>query len=349
MTGSGEAADDLHPCLRSENHPEPFRCDLERGLSNGSGTGEASRRFPGGKSLVVRDGPPPDRRQLRPAVWQESLGTIVPVLLSSLTGELTAEFTADQIRVSGWLRTRVRARVARPARPLAGSNGGLGLKLDTENHIEGEKAVTAVELTAVYEGGLLVIKGKLPKPEIVAAIEARIQDKMPDLLVKNEVSAAPESAGDEWAGGLVEFFAEALGRVSTGTFTFKDGVLELEGRTVALPDRQLIQNLAVNLLPPRFKIENRLLHADQPFPKPVLQPEQRTRLAEALKPLPVYFEKNSEVLEEEEKRRSIRSPRPSRGPGRRSPSWSPASPTTRATRTGTRNSASAVPKACARN
>jgi outer membrane protein OmpA-like peptidoglycan-associated protein len=237
-----------------------------------------------------------------PAVWQESLGTIVPVLLSSLTGELTAEFTADQIRVSGVAadegsRQGLLDRLA----PLAGSNGGLGLKLDTEIHIEGEKAVTAVELTAVYEGGLLVIKGKLPKPEIVAAIEARIQDKMPDLLVKNEVSAAPESAGDEWAGGLVEFFAEALGRVSTGTFTFKDGVLELEGRTVALPDRQLIQNLAVNLLPPRFKIENRLLHADQPFPKPVLQPEQRTRLAEALKPLPVYFEKNSEVLEEEEK------------------------------------------------
>jgi OOP family OmpA-OmpF porin len=233
-----------------------------------------------------------------PAIWQESLRSLVPVLLASLTGELTAEFTADQIRVSGVApdegsRRGLLDRLA----PL----GGMGLKLDVEIHLEAEKAVTAVELTAVYEGGLLVIKGKLPNPEIVAAIESRIRDRMPELLVKNEVSAAPESAGDEWAGGLVEFFAEALVRVSSGVFTFRDGTLELEGRTVALPDRQWIQNLAVNLLPPRFKIQNHLLHADQPFPKPVLQPEQRTQLAEALKSLPVYFEKNSEVLEEKEK------------------------------------------------
>jgi OOP family OmpA-OmpF porin len=233
-----------------------------------------------------------------PAIWQASLRSLVPVLLAGLTGELTAEFTADQIRVSGVApdegsRRGLLDRLA----PL----GGMGLKLDVEIHLEAEKAVTAVELTAVYEGGLLVIKGKLPNTEIVAAIESRIRDRMPELLVKNEVSAAPESVGDEWAGGLVEFFAEALVRVSSGVFTFRDGTLELEGRTVALPDRQWIQNLAVNLLPPQFKIQNHLLHADQPFPKPVLQPEQRTQLAEALKSLPVYFEKNSEVLEEKEK------------------------------------------------
>lgn len=239
-----------------------------------------------------------------PAVWQESLSAIVPALLANLTGELTAEFTADQIRVSGvapdeGARQGLLDRLA----PLAGKPGGAGMKLETEIRIEGETAVTAVELVVEYKGGLLVVEGKLPDPEIVRAIEARIKERMPDLLVKNEVSEAPEAAGDEWTAGLVEFLAEALGRISSGTFTFKDGVLDLEGRTVALPDRQVIQNLAVNLLPTRFKIQNRLLHADQPFPKPVLQPEQLTRLTESLKPLPVYFEKNSEILEDEERRK----------------------------------------------
>jgi outer membrane protein OmpA-like peptidoglycan-associated protein len=237
-----------------------------------------------------------------PAVWQESLETIIPALLAALTGELTAEFTAGQVRVSGVAPDEAaRRELLEQLSSLTQPPGGEPLKLETEIHVEGERVVTSVELTAVYEGGLLALKGRLPEPAIVAAIEARLQDKMPDLLVKNEVSASPEAVGDEWAAGLVEFFAEALGRISIGTFTFKDGVLDLEGRTIALPDRQLIQNLAVNLLPPRFKVQNRLLHADQPFPKPVLQPEQRTRLAEALKPLPVYFEKNSEILAEKEK------------------------------------------------
>jgi len=237
-----------------------------------------------------------------PAVWQSTLPEIVPVLLANLSGEMTAEFSADQIRVSGMtLNQSARQGLLERFSSLTRPASGQALELDAEIHIEGEAAATAVELTAVYEGELLILKGKLPKPEIVAAIEARIRDTLPKVLVKNEVEAAADGADDEWASGLVELFAEALSRVSKGTFTFKDGVLDLEGRTVALPDRQLVQNLAVNLLPPRFKVQNRLLHADQPFPKPVLQPEQRTRLAEALKPLPIYFEKSSEILEEKEK------------------------------------------------
>lgn len=237
-----------------------------------------------------------------PATWQEALPSVVPALLASLTGEMTAEFSADQVRVSGMAPDDgSRKSLLDQLQPLATTGGDRPVKLETEIHIEGEAAATVVELTAVYDSGLLVLKGKLPKPEIVAAIESRLKDKLPEILVKNEVTAAPEGPNDDWASGLVEFFAEALGRVTAGTFTFKDGTLDLEGRTVALPDRQLIQNLAVNLLPPRFKVQNRLLHADQPFPKPALQPEQRTKLAEALKPLPVYFEKNSEIIGEKER------------------------------------------------
>jgi len=234
-----------------------------------------------------------------PAAWQGSLRELIPLLLARLSGEMTAEFTSDLIRVSGVVPDAAARREVQD-RLAALAAGAPPCELATEIRVEGEMAITAVELTAVYEGGLLALSGKLPKPEIVAAIEARIRDKMPEVVVKNGVVAA-EAEGAEWAGGLVEFFAESLGRISTGTFVFKDGVLDLEGRTVALPDRQIVQNLAVNLLPPEFKVRNRLLHADQPFPKPDLQPEQRTRLAEALKPLAIFFEKSSDVLEEKEK------------------------------------------------
>ena len=89
--------------------------------------------------------------------------------------------------------------------------------------------------------------------------------------------------------------------MSIAKFTLREGVLDLEGRTIALPDRQIIHNLAVNTLPGSIRVHNRLLHADQPFPKPTLLPEDRTRLAEALKPFAIYFDKASDLLKDEEK------------------------------------------------
>jgi outer membrane protein OmpA-like peptidoglycan-associated protein len=157
----------------------------------------------------------------------------------------------------------------------------------------------AAELSAVYEGGLLILSGRLSDPAIGAAIQKALSGRLPDVSVKSEIVGGAGEA--DWFARLPEFFAEVLPRVSVAKFLLREGVLDLEGRTVALPDRQIIQNLAINTVPDSIRVHNRLLHADQPFPKPDLLPEDRTRLGEALKSFAIYFDKASEILKDEEK------------------------------------------------
>jgi len=145
----------------------------------------------------------------------------------------------------------------------------------------------------------LILFGRLSDPAIGAAIQKALSGRLPDVSVKSEIVGGAGEA--DWFARLPEFFAEVLPRVSTAKFTLSEGILDLEGRTIALPDRQIIQNLAVNTVPGTIRVHNRLLHADQPFPKPALLPEDRTRLAETLKPFAIYFDKASDILKEEEK------------------------------------------------
>ncbi len=235
-----------------------------------------------------------------PAAWQERLAEAIPALLAGLGGEMTAEFGETQIRVSG-TATDDKARQTFLDRLVPLRTGPPAFELVADIATEGGSRESAVSLTAVYEGGLLVLSGKVSDPGFATALEAKLKGPLPDTIIKNELETVPATPGDAWTAGLAEFFAETLPRLSAGKFVFQDGVLDLEGRTVSLPDRQVVQNLAVNLLPPAFKIQNRLLHADQPFPKPTLLPEARIKLAETLKALPIYFDKNSDALQEEGK------------------------------------------------
>lgn len=233
------------------------------------------------------------------APWQGRLTQLLPVLLRHLAGELTAEFNASQIRVNGMAADAAgRQAVIDQLEPFRVAQPPYELLLEIA---EGSAATGAgaIEFSAVYEGGLLILKGTVPDPAIGTAIQKTLAERLPDVSVKNElVGGAGES---EWVGRLPEFFAEALGRVSVAKFTLGDGILDLEGRTLELSDRQIIQNVAVNTVPGTVRVHNRLLHADQPFPKPALLPEDRTRLTEALKPFAVYFEKASDIVKEDER------------------------------------------------
>ncbi|HRQ89301.1 MAG TPA: OmpA family protein, partial [Bacteroidia bacterium] len=237
-----------------------------------------------------------------PTEWLDPLKSILPALLSGLRGEMTAEFTGSQIRLSGvapdeatkhdLLNRFTRFQVGSPLYEFVGDIG-----------LEGGGAAAELELTAIYEGGLLTLSGQVPSADFAVAVGKRLAQPLPDVSVKNGVTVVEGSAQDRWVSRLADFFAEALPRVSSAKFVFKGRELELEGRTLALSDRQLVQNLAVNTVPSSYRVHNRLLHADQPFPKPALQPEERTRLAEALKSHPVYFGKNSDEIGADERKK----------------------------------------------
>lgn len=233
------------------------------------------------------------------APWQGRLPQLLPVLLRHLAGEFTAEFNATQIRVNGTASEATgRQAVIDQLEPFRVAQPPYELLLEIAEG-SASNGAGAIELSAVYEGGLLILKGRVPDPAIGVAIQKAVVERLPDVSVKNEFTGG---AGEsEWAERLPEFFGEALTRVSVAKFTLADGILDLEGRTLALPDRQIIQNVAVNTVPGTVRVHNRLLHADQPFPKPALLPEDRTRLTEALKPFAVYFDKASDIVKEDER------------------------------------------------
>ena len=232
------------------------------------------------------------------APWQGRLAQLLPALLRGLRGEMTAEFNATRIRVTGGaVDAAAHKAVLEQLEPFRVAVPPYELILEIDE--PSSSAAASLELSAVYEGGLLILAGRLSDPSIATAIQKALEETLPDVSVKNEIAGGAGAV--DWLERLPAFFAEVLPRVSLAKFTLREGVLDLEGRTIALPDRQIIHNLAVNTLPGSIRVHNRLLHADQPFPKPALLPQDRTRLAEALKPFAIYFDKASDLLKDEEK------------------------------------------------
>lgn len=232
------------------------------------------------------------------SAWQGRLGELVPILLESLSGEMTAEFTPSQIRLDGVTRDEAtRTALLAKFEPLV--RGEPPFELVVALDVSGGSRLMESELTAEFEAKRLSLSGRLPGEGFGASVKVALAAAFPDVTLEDKVLSIPGAASADWVGKLPGFFAEALGRLESGKFTLSKGTFQLEGRTLELPDRQILQNLAVNSLPTEVKIRNSLLHKDQPFPKPDLLPEERTKLAEALKPLPVYFDTGSVSLSDE--------------------------------------------------
>lgn len=237
-----------------------------------------------------------------PAPWQGTLPSVLPVLLQGLSGEMTAEFSEKQIRLLGVSPDEATFRTMEAGlAPLGAIEPALEIVADITIAASATGPGAGQTMLAVYEGGLLVLSGKLSDEELPAKIEGKLKELIPDLSVKNEVETIPAAPGHEWISRLPEFFAETLARMKTGTFRFEENQLTMEGRTLALSDKQILQNIAVNTVPTNFTIQNDLLHVDAPVPKPPLTPELRETLTTALKEFPVYFDAGSEILKAEEK------------------------------------------------
>lgn len=237
-----------------------------------------------------------------PAPWQGALPSVLPALLQGLSGEMTAEFSETQIRLHGTSPDEATFRTMEAGlAPLGAIEPAMEIVAEISIAAPAAGPGAGQSLLAVYEGELLVLSGKLSDESLAGKVEEKLSPLLPSLSVKNEVETIPAAPGHEWSARLPEFFAEALTRVESGTFRFAENVLTMEGRTLALSDKQILQNIAVNTVPTNFTIENELLHVDAPVPKPPLTPELRATLTAALKEFPVYFDAGSEILKAEEK------------------------------------------------
>ncbi len=229
------------------------------------------------------------------APWQEHFADACSALFAELRGNFVAEFSAQRIRVEGSTAdAAARDRLLASLEPLRSGEKPPELALDVSVRAEG----VGLSLTAQFGDGLLSLSGTLPDTELAAEIERRAVESVPDLVVKIDTETDPDAASP-WAAGLPDFFAEILPRLVSGKMVLAEKGFELTGRTRAPSDRQILENLAVNLAPSGARVLNRLGHGAPSFPKPALVPEQRIRLAETLKATPVYFEKGAETLSNE--------------------------------------------------
>lgn len=238
--------------------------------------------------------------EFAPAVWEDHIERIAPVLLKEFVGEMTAEFNFEKVRLTGKVAgEKSKERLMAAFRPLKSKQPSLDILADVSIDTEAP-AGPEVKIVSVFEGELLKIDGIVPDDEFVSELEKLLEDAGSEILVKNTLTKAPE-ADAEWVGQLAEFFSEALARTEKGTFSLSDETFRMEGRTLELEDKGILENVAVNTLPSGYRVENLLVHHEEPFPKPALQPEARVKLNEALKAIPVYFGSNSDAIEERER------------------------------------------------
>ncbi|MDF1859745.1 MAG: OmpA family protein [Verrucomicrobiales bacterium] len=237
------------------------------------------------------------------APWQLHLATVLPILVSEFLGEMTVEFGEKQIRLSGEVAKEERkTAVLASLNPVRAAAEGLEILSDIRIRGTAEGAGPAVRLLVVYEPGLLSLTGNVPDDSFVGSLERTFESQGMDVLVKNSLEVTPSSPGDGWADRLEDLLEEIPGRVENAVMKLADGVLKMEGITIELADRQLLQNVAFNAVPSGYSVENLLIHADQPFPMPELLPEARVQMDAELANIPVYFDTGSEILDEEGKK-----------------------------------------------
>ncbi len=234
------------------------------------------------------------------SAWQDALPQLLPVLLTNLEGEMTAEFTPDRVRVNGSTATVENGdRITAVLGAVAAGPTPLEILNEVSIRSEEEAGDKGIEFTATYDADLLILKGNLEGESTFADIEAKLTGIRSSLSVKNELSVSAVRPGSEWVAKLPDFFAEVVGRTKSGVFAFGRDRVELTGRTIEIADRMILQNITVNTVPSSFLVKNELLHMDEPLPLVPISAEAAAEVNAALKELPVYFESGSSILTEE--------------------------------------------------
>ncbi|MDF1823658.1 MAG: OmpA family protein [Verrucomicrobiales bacterium] len=231
--------------------------------------------------------------------WEAHAADVLPALIEHITGEMTIEFTEEQIRLTGLTASsESREKILAAIQPILNENSGIEVLADLQIDDPSVDEGPASSLLATFEEGFFTLKGRVPDDSFVSALEEGLVALNPDILVKNDLKVDEGVRPAEWIDQLKAFFVDAIPRVEAGTFEFTQSQVTLSGTTIAITDKAILQNMAVNSVPLGFTIENQLVHADDPFPMPELLPEARAELEVALKQYPIYFDTNSEIVNE---------------------------------------------------
>ena len=239
---------------------------------------------------------------ISPAVWEDHSDVLIPAMLKHFEGEMTAEFSHDQIRLEGVVANQAATNgILAGFRPLKKKQPSLEILTNITIDEEESKNAEPVRLHASLEGELWTITGLVRDASFFQRIEEEVEKVRPELSVKNALEENSNIIPADWLQKLPELFAELSSRLEKGVVSIEGKRVSLEGETVAATDPALLQNVAINTVPAEYSVENTLAHIDQPFPSPALLPEVRAKLSEQLKQLPVYFDSGSEIVKNDEK------------------------------------------------
>ena len=236
------------------------------------------------------------------SIWEENAKEILPVVLTTLKGEMTAEFTPERARINGQVKTQEDLETVSKAFEAISSLPDAPSILMDVSVKESASDGPALHLLAVFNEGTLTLTGIVPSVKFFAALKEDLEQRGSEITLVDELKETPSAGGSEWVDQLTDLFVEFDGRLDSAVVTIKNDKVSLEGETLEPAANQLIQNVIINIFPSHFSIDNQLVSkVEEPFPTPQLAPEEATKLKEGLKALPIYFGSNSEIVDNDGK------------------------------------------------
>lgn len=235
-----------------------------------------------------------------PAPWESHSAELVPALLGSMMGELTAEFTGESVRINGTLPSEAaRDELLRKFATLQSEVPSLAVLTDVVYADSSVSDLPPMQWIARHEGELLTIDGIVSSDQFIGILEEALQKNHPEVAIKNTLEVAEGIPDGQWLSRLPDFFIECFDRSDEFSLEFTKGRLLLEGVVETNADLAVIQNMVTNSFPSGTSVENLLTSAENPFPQPTLLPEVRTRLSETFRSSLIYFDSGSEIVNED--------------------------------------------------
>ena len=249
--------------------------------------------------------------------WLDLASEVSDKFLGSTAGDAELHFTPREVRLSGEIASAAKRdeimglfASARQTHPEMIVVSKIKTPEDSGTGSSADAPIDAV-VKVVFDQETVTLSGRVPTEQVrlfleKAASKGRETLDTPDQPDDEKVTFANELVVDSslshkpWMTGMGDLLEESIRRISSGTVTVDSGKVTLEGTTHSVEEKQIIQNVAINAFPTGFTLENLLDYSDQPFPSPNLMPEESQKLAEELKLLPVYFDKASEIIKDDQ-------------------------------------------------
>lgn len=240
------------------------------------------------------------------AWWIDDAVKLIPQILAATTGDAEIHFTDEEVKVTGKVELKEKL-TAIQAELLKIQNKLPSLLLVSELSLNGIEERADLDLqpniSVVFDQKTVELTGQLPSESARNLISSNIVTTSINQQIINKITVEKKLFDGGWLEEFPGLLNEMTKAISSGSLTVKSGKVTLSGMTRGVEEKQLLQNMAVNLFPSDYQIANLLTFSDQPFPAPGLVPDERAQLTEKLQALPVYFDLNSAKLKPDESKK----------------------------------------------